>query len=67
MTLAQGLNIVLIRDAVEQFLRLDKVVMYRYKLNPVLRTWTADKCSDIVKVKGDNFTITNYISPPASL
>jgi hypothetical protein len=64
MSLAKGLNVVLTRDAVKQFLRLDKVVMYRYCLvKPERKTWIADKCSDIVKVKGHKFRITGYIPP----
>jgi len=61
MTLAKGLNIVLTRDAVKKFLRLDKVVIYRYALNSALTIWVADKCSDIIKVKGHKFTITGYV------
>ena len=61
MTLAKGLNVVLTREAVKNFLRLDKVVVYRYKLNRSLSTWTADKCSDIIKVKNHKFKITGYI------
>ena len=64
MSMAKGLNIVVTREAVKQFLRLDKIVMYRYFLvKPERTTWVADKCSDIVKVKGRKFTITNYILP----
>lgn len=64
MSLAKGLNVVLVRDAVKKFLRLDKIVMYRYFLvKPERTTWVADKCSDIIKVKGRKFTITNYIPP----
>lgn len=64
MSLAQGLNVVLTREAVKQFLRLDKVVMYRYCLvKPERKTWVADKCSDIVKVKGHKFKITGYVPP----
>ena len=64
MSMAKGLNIVVTREAVKQFLRLDKIVMYRYFLvKPERTTWVADKCSDIIKVKGRKFTITNYITP----
>ena len=64
MSLGKGLNIVVTREAVKQFLRLDKIVMYRYCLvKPERMKWVADKCSDIIEVKGRKFTITNYIQP----
>lgn len=66
MSMAKGLNVVLTRDAVKQFLRLDKVVMYRYFLvKPEGTTYVVDKCSDIVKVQGRKFKITNYIPAKA--
>jgi hypothetical protein len=62
MSMAKGLNVVLTREAVKKFLRLDKIVMYRYFLVKPERTrWIADKCSDIIKVRGHKFKITNYI------
>jgi hypothetical protein len=39
------------------------VVMYQYDLSETdNKTWTADKCTDIVKVKGHKFNLTNYMS-----
>lgn len=64
MTLGKGLNIVLTRKAVKQYLKLDKVVMYRYVLvKPERTTYVADKCSDIVSVKNYKFKISGYIPP----
>lgn len=63
MSLAKGLNVVLTREAVDECLKLYKVVIYRYLVEPERTSIDADKCSDIVNVIRDQFTITNYIPP----
>lgn len=64
MTLAKGLNIVLTKDAVDNFIQLDKVVIYRsILLKPERKTYKIDKCSDIIKVVGNEFSITGYTYP----
>jgi len=61
----KGLNIVMTCEAVDRFLKLDKIVMYRYC--PVYGGRTdciAEPCSDIVHPdKMGNFVITNYKHP----
>jgi hypothetical protein len=66
-TESEGLNIVLTRHAVDNHLRLDKVVMYRYFLEKSSKTYIAHPCSDLVRVKGDKFVIPNYIPQGNSL
>jgi len=60
---AKGLNIVLEREAVKCFLKLDKVIMYRYVFVKDENRYVAAPCSDMSKVHGHRFEITNY-SPP---
>lgn len=62
MSEKKGLNIVLTTDAVDKFLSLDKVVMYRYYLiRPEKTKYVAYPCSDMARPLNGNFTITNYI------
>lgn len=61
MTESEGLNIVLTRYAVDNFLKLDKVIMYRYFLERSNNTFIAYPCSDMVKVIGESFDITGFI------
>jgi len=62
MSEKKGLNIVLTTDAVDKFLSLDKVVMYRYYLiRPEKTKYVAYPCSDMARPRNGNFTITNYI------
>jgi hypothetical protein len=65
MSMAKGLNIVITRPAVRDFLRLDKVIMYRYILLNHTQ-YVANRCSDMTKVYTRKFTIRNYIQPDAS-
>jgi hypothetical protein len=67
MTESVGLNIVLTRHAVDNFLRLDKVVMYRYALELHTKTYFAQPCSGMVKVKGDTFVMPGFIPQPEQL
>lgn len=61
MSEAKGLNIVLTRKAVDLFLQLDKVVMYRYCIfKPERTSYIAEPCSALAKVDNNKFTITNY-------
>ena len=60
MTESEGLNIVLTRYAVDNFLRLDKVVMYRYYLEKNEHKYIAYPCSKMAKVIGDSFSIPDY-------
>lgn len=61
----KGLNIVMTCEAVDRFLKLDKVVMYRYC--PVYSGRTdclAEPCSDLVRPDDwGKFVITNYKRP----
>lgn len=64
MSEKRGMNIVLTRQAVDRYLSLDKVVMYRYFFvgsdgNNVV----AYPVSDIVRSVNGYFNITNYIEP----
>ncbi|HTD41603.1 MAG TPA: hypothetical protein VK671_13330 [Mucilaginibacter sp.] len=60
MTGAQGLNIVLVPQAVDRFLYLDLVVMYRFVLVKSTKQYVADICSNFVPVKNKKFTITGF-------
>ncbi|RZK13486.1 MAG: hypothetical protein EOO43_17855 [Flavobacterium sp.] len=60
MSEKKGLNIVLTCDAVNRFLSLDKVVMYRYYLLSGTKTYIAAPCSDIAYPKNGEFLIQNY-------
>lgn len=61
MSEKKGLNIVLTSDAVDKFLSLDKVVMYRYHLvRPEKTTYVAYPVSDMVRPRNGIFHITNY-------
>lgn len=61
MSDAKGLNIVLTRDAVDMYLKLDKVIMYRYCIvKPERDTYFAEPCSAMSKVINHQFTITGY-------
>ncbi|AIM37569.1 hypothetical protein KO02_13385 [Sphingobacterium sp. ML3W] len=59
----KGLNIVLTPDAVNKFLSLEKVIMYRYiAINNSYTDYVADRCSDLVYPdKEGSFTIVNYM------
>lgn len=61
----KGLNIVLTPEAVNKFLCLDRIIMYRYiAIINGYTDYVADLCSDLVYPdKEGNFTITNYILP----
>lgn len=64
MSEKKGLNIVLTRDAVDRFLTLDKVVMFRYNLvKPENNKYVAYPCSDMVHPIDRQFSITNFVVP----
>lgn len=61
MSEKRGLNIVMTRDAVDNYLSLDKVGMFRYC--PVLNgkiDGIVEPCCDLVSPKNGKFDITNY-------
>lgn len=58
MTEKKGLNIVLTTAAVDEFLKPDKVGMYRFFLDG--KTYHGDPCSDAVDIKDGGFTITGF-------
>lgn len=65
MTEAQGLNLVITTEAVDLFLKPDKVIMYRFLLDRIDKTtYTADKCSAMADIKDGEFQITNFIRIP---
>jgi hypothetical protein len=63
MTEAKGLNIVLTADAVDSFLRLDKVAMYRFMLDNQ-NTFYATPCSTAVDIVDGHFNLTNFTPVP---
>lgn len=63
MSEAKGLNIAITHSAADEFLSLEKVGVFRFfKIKPE-GVIVSNRCSDIIKVGGDKFTITNY-NPP---
>lgn len=65
MSEKKGLNIAMTCVAVDKFLKLDKVVMFRYcPVHNGLTDCIAEPCSDLVYPDSDgNFIITNYKQP----
>lgn len=63
MSEALGLNIVLVPQAVDRFLKLDLVVMYRFVLVKGTKQYVGDICSNFVQVKDEKFVITGYHPP----
>lgn len=58
MTEKRGLNIVLTKSAVDNYLKPDKVGMYRFYLDGT--TYHGDPCCDSTDIKNDGFTITGF-------
>ncbi|WPV01917.1 hypothetical protein SNE26_09040 [Mucilaginibacter sp. cycad4] len=63
MTEAKGLNVVLTTDAVDKYLRLDKVAMYRFMLDNQ-NTFYATPCSKAVDIKNGRFILLDHIWIP---
>lgn len=61
MTESEGLNIVLTRYAVDNFLKLDKVLIYRYLFEASTKTYMIYPCSKMAKVENGAFEITEFI------
>jgi RES domain-containing protein len=57
-----GLNIVMTPEAVDLHLELDVVMMYRYFRSD--KIFVADRCSDMVKAKDGEFSITGFQQIP---
>jgi hypothetical protein len=62
MTAAQGLNIVLVPQAVDHFLKLKHVYMHRFFLPKGSKTFICDPCSELVSVRDGNFQF-NKVRP----
>jgi len=63
MSEAKGLNIVLVTQAVDRFLTLEKVVMYRFVLVRGSKQYIGEPCSNAVSVSNGSFEITGYRLP----
>lgn len=61
MSESKGLNIVMLPPAVDYYLKLDKVVMYRFFLVKDDKQYVSYPCSDLVDVIDNKFSISNYV------
>jgi hypothetical protein len=66
MSESKGLNIVMIPPAVDGYLKLDKVVMYRFFLVKEEKQYMSYPCSDLVDVIDNKFSITDYVQNGSS-
>jgi len=66
MSESRGLNIVLLPPAVDDFLQLEKVAMYRFFLVKGDKQYVSYPCSSLVEVIDNKFLITSYIPNAAS-
>jgi len=61
MTDGQGLNIVLVPQAVDRFLRLDMVYMQRFSLDRKTKTYFSAPCSELARVTNGEFGFKNVL------
>jgi hypothetical protein len=59
MTDGRGLNIVLVPQAVDRFLRLRQVYMQRFILNRRSKTYKSEPCSELITLRGKTFRFKN--------
>jgi hypothetical protein len=62
MSEARGLNIVLVPQAVDRFLKLNKVMMQRFTLAPGTKTFTSMPCGALLTPVNGRFQFRNI--PP---
>lgn len=64
MSEKKGLNIVLVKEAVDKFLSLQKVVMYRYwRIKGKENEFFALPCSEVVHAENGKFLIKGFVEP----